>query len=191
MARHPLTTRRKNVVVVMLTLNSTACVSSSNRSRRSLQCYAGHVAVWPDIVVTKPDSPEVLLAIEVKAGIVGKQVAEAQIKDYMVHQSCPVGMLVTSDDTLFFRNPYIGYEADTVQKIGECRTNELLGATPDKAAPTESSLLLRVEQWLENLPAGSRRWPTSALEAIESLVLPAVTGRIIRAAGPRWRRTGS
>ena len=148
--------------------------------------------VWPDIVVTKPDSPEVLLAVEVKVGAGGVLVAEAQIKDYMVHQSCPVGMLVTPEDTLFFRNPYTGYESETIQKIGECRTNELVGALPDKALITESYLVPLVEQWLENLPAcGHRSWPPFAAEAIESFVLPAATGGIIRAAGPRWRRTGS
>ena len=148
--------------------------------------------VWPDIVVTKPDSPEVLLAIEVKAGAGDVLAAEAQIKDYMVHQSCPVGMLVTPEDTIFFRNPYTGYEADTIQEIGECRTNELMGEMPDKTANAESYLVLCVERWLEDLPTASRQsWPPSASEAIESFVLPAVTGGIIRAAGPRWRRTGS
>jgi hypothetical protein len=57
--------------------------------------------VWPDIVITKPDSPDVLLAIEVKAEVAGARGGEAQIKDYMVHQSCPVGMLVTHEDTFF------------------------------------------------------------------------------------------
>ncbi len=147
---------------------------------------------WPDIVVTKPDSPEVLLAVEVKNGAGDVLVAETRIKDYMVHQSCPVGMLVTAEDTSFFRNPYTGYEAETIQKIAECRTNELLGGMPDKAAITESYLALRVEQWLESLPASGRRvWPPSVAEAIESLVLPSVAGGIIRATGPRWRRTGS
>jgi hypothetical protein len=150
------------------------------------------MAMWPDIVVTKLDSPEVLLAVEVKAGIGRLHIAESQIKDYMVHQSCPVGVVVTPEDTLFFRNPYTGYEADTIQRIGECRTNELLGEMPDKTLNTEAYLVLRVEQWLENLPTSGRRsWPPFAAEAIESFVLPAVNGGIIRATGPRWRRTGS
>lgn len=148
--------------------------------------------VWPDIVVTKPDSPEVLLAVEIKASNAVAQAGEAQLRDYMVHQSCPVGMLVTSDDTLFLRNPYTAYAPETIQKIGGCRTSELLGSMPDKALVTEQYLIRRVEQWLENLRASSRKsWPSSALEAMESCVLPAVMSGIIRAAGPRWRRTGS
>jgi hypothetical protein len=148
--------------------------------------------VWPDIVVTKPDSPEVLLAVEVKAGAGGALVAETQIRDYLVHQSCPIGMLITPEGTVFFRNPYTGYEPDTIQKIGECRTDELLGGMHDRVVNVEPYLVLQVEQWLEKLPTSGRRsWPPSVAEAIESFVLPAVTGGIIRATGPRWRRTGS
>lgn len=148
--------------------------------------------VGPDIVVTEADSPEILLAVEVKAGAVVAHDAEAQIKKYLIHRSCPGGMLVTPEDTLFFRNLYAGYEPDTIQRIGQCRTNELLVAMPDAALVTESYLVQRVEQWLEDLPGASRRsWPPSASEAIESYVLPLVTGGVVRATGPRWRRTGS
>ncbi|MDP8982341.1 MAG: hypothetical protein M3O35_17320 [Acidobacteriota bacterium] len=148
--------------------------------------------VWPDIVVTKPDSPEVLLAIEVNADIAGAYAAEAEIKDYMIRQSCPIGMLVTPENTFFFRNRYTGYESETVLKIGQCNTSELLDPRPEKGPLPEAHLVRGIEQWLERLRAGSRRsWPPSAFEAIESYVLPVVTGGVIRAAGPRWRRTGS
>ncbi len=59
------------------------------------------MAVWPHVVVTKSDSPEILLAVEVKAGVGAARDAEAQIRAYLVHQSCPVGMLVTPEDTVF------------------------------------------------------------------------------------------
>ena len=148
--------------------------------------------MWPDIVVTRPDSPEVLLAVQVKAWAAVAHAAEAQIKDYMVHQSCPIGMLVTPEDTRFFRNRYTGYGPEAIQQIGECRTNELLDAMPDKAPLTEPDLVRGVEEWLENLRDGSRRsWPPSAQEAIESYVLPVSMSGVVRATGPRWRRTGS
>lgn len=146
--------------------------------------------VWPDIVVTKPDSPEILLAVEVKVTTANRTMAEEHIKDYMGRQSCPTGILITPEDTLFFRNPFTGYEGDTIQKVGECGTSDLLGAMPDRT--TEPYLTMRVEEWLESLAAGGRRvWPPSAAEAIESLVIPAVVAGVIRATGPRWRRTGS
>jgi hypothetical protein len=144
--------------------------------------------VSPDIVVTKPDLPEIVLAVEIKLARVPPQVAAAQLKGYMARQSCPLGMLVTPDDTFFLRNPFTGYDAETILNAGECRTKDLLGAVP----ATEEELELRVEQWLESLPAQERRsWPASAQEAMEFLVIPAVTGAIVRAAGPRWRRSGS
>jgi hypothetical protein len=147
---------------------------------------------WPDIVITRTDSPEVLLAVEVKSGVAGAQSAERQIKAYMLHQSCPIGMVVTPDDTLFFRNRYTGYDSDAIQQIGECRTSELLDAMPDTATMSESYLVQRVDQWLESLRGGSRRsWPGSTREAMESYILPAVASGVVRATGPRWLRTGS
>ena len=149
------------------------------------------MSAWPDIVVTQPDSPEVQLAVEVKVGP-DSRASEAHIKGYMVRQNCPLGMLVTPGMTLFFRNPYTGYEPEAIRKVGECRTEELLGAIAESAAGDEEVLLEGVEHWLEGLPLNPRRsWPSSAQEAIESYLLPAVMGGVVRATGPRWRRTAS
>lgn len=147
---------------------------------------------WPDIVITRADSPEVVLAIEVKGLGADAEAAEAQIKDYMVHQSCPLGMVVTPRETRFLRNRYTGYGPDAVQRIGECQTNELLRGMPEKLTVTESDLVQRVDHWLEGLRGESRRsWPGSVQDAIESYLLPAVVSGVVRATGPRWRRTGS
>jgi hypothetical protein len=97
--------------------------------------------VWPDIVVTNPDSDEVFLAVQVKAGGAGAHLAEWQIKDYMVHQSCPIGMLVTPEDSLFFSESLHGYEPETIQNIGECRTSDLL----DAGSLADPYLVRRVE----------------------------------------------
>ncbi len=149
--------------------------------------------LWPDIVVESPESPpQALLAVEVKAGATAAGIAETQLKSYMVRQSCPVGVLVTAEKTVFLRNRYTGVDGETVQEIGECRTRELLGIPPDHSALAESYLLQRVEQWLEGIQLGSRKsWPAGAQEAIESFVVPSVIGGVVRAAGPRWSRTGS
>jgi hypothetical protein len=101
-------------------------------------------------------------------------------------------MLVTFDDTVFFRNRYTGYELDTIQNIGACRTSELLDIAPQKTSIPESDLVRLVEQWLEEVRvARHRSWPPGAAEAIESYVVPAVTEGIVRATGPRLRRTGT
>jgi hypothetical protein len=151
-----------------------------------------------DIVVTRPDSPDVLLVAEVKLGraIPGSSTpaatstAEAQLKEYMVRSNCAVGMLVTLDFTRIYRNRYTRRDPGAVETPGECRTEQLLGALPGLVS--EAYLVERVEQWLESLQrSDSRTWPAEVHEAIESSVLPAVLGGMVRAAGPRWRRTGS
>ena len=144
----------------------------------------------PDIVVTRPDSPEVLLVAEIKKGNVTDQnSAEAALKSYMVHMSCPVGMLVTPERVRFYRNRYTDYRPQTVEMIGECPTGELLG--PLIQGVSESDLERPVEDWLESLRVGGdRTWPSAVREAIESSVLPAVGAGIVRAGGPRWRRAG-
>jgi hypothetical protein len=144
----------------------------------------------PDIVVTRPDSPEVLLVAEIKKGNVTDQnSAEAALKSYMVHMSCPVGMLVTPERVRFYRNRYTDYRPQTVEMTGECPTGELLG--PLIQGVSESDLERPVEDWLESLRAGgNRKWPSAVREAIESSVLPAVGAGIVRAGGPRWRRAG-
>jgi hypothetical protein len=144
----------------------------------------------PDIVVTRPDSPEVLLVVEVKGNDAGQKSAEAALKSYMVHVNCPVGLLVTPEQVYFYRNRYTDYTPQTIALIGECPTGELLGTFPAGEA-AESYLERLVEEWLEGLRVGSSRsWPSAVREAIESSVLPAVADGIVRAGGPRWRRAG-
>lgn len=146
----------------------------------------------PYIVVTKPDSPEVLLVVEIKTRMTDAKDAEEQLKRYMVHMSCPVGMLVSDEQTRFYRNRYIDYKPENVEMIGSCATDELLGPIPKQAIRRESNLEPVVEEWLESLRVGDgRTWPSPVRDAIESSVLPVVVGGVVRAGGPRWRRTGS
>ena len=128
--------------------------------------------------------------VEVKGNVADRKSAEAALKSYMVHVSCPVGMLVTPEQVRFYRNRYTGYTPQTIEMIGECATGELLG-TPTRGAAIESDLERTVEEWLESSRAGGDgSWPLAVREAIESSVLPAVSGGIVRAGGPRWRRAG-
>jgi hypothetical protein len=142
----------------------------------------------PDIIVTKPDSPEVLLLAEIKAGTNDVQAAEAQLKEYMVHVGCPVGLLVTSERAKFYRNRYTGYEPQTVETIAECATSELVGPAAEGLSYRTASSYLehRVEQWLEGLQstAGAASWPPAVREAVEAHILPAVIGGVVRATGP-------
>jgi hypothetical protein len=152
----------------------------------------------PDIVVTRPDSPDVLLAAEVKLGRSVPEIstpsapsgAEAQLKEYMVRSNCAVGMLVTIDSVRFYRNRYTRRDPFAVELVGQCRTEQLLGTLAGRIS--EAYLVERVERWLESLQRSAiATWPAEVDEAIESSVIPAVLGGVVRAAGPRWRKTGS
>lgn len=128
--------------------------------------------------------------VEVNADVADPKSTEAALRSYMVQMSCPVGMLVTPEQVRFYRNRYTDYAPQTVEMTGECPTGELLGPLPERAAAV-SDLETRVEEWLESLRiGGGRLWPSAVREAIESSVLPAVSGGIVRAGGPRWRRAG-
>jgi len=56
----------------------------------------------PDIVVGRPESSELLLAVEVKS--IAAQDSADGLKEYMVRQNCPAGMLVTPETILFLRS---------------------------------------------------------------------------------------
>ena len=145
---------------------------------------------WPDIIVTKSDAPEVLLVVEIK---MAKALAdlEAALKEYLARTRCPAGVLVSPATARIYRNRYTHYTLEAIELLGECPAIELLGAF-DPRTITESTLEQRVERWLESLRASTNQtWPPSVRDAIESCVLPAVLEGVIRAAGPRWRKTGS
>ena len=146
------------------------------------------MALQPSIVVTGPDSPKVLLVVNVQGSAADLTGAETDLKVYMARMDCPAGMLVTPEQTRFYRNNYTDYTPQTVELIGECPTIDLLGA-PEKVA--ETYLEWFVQEWLEDLSGGARRpWPSTVREAIEFSVVPMVIGSRVSAGGPRWRRTG-
>jgi hypothetical protein len=142
----------------------------------------------PDIVITRSDSPAILLVVEIKGAVSYLKSAEAGLKTYMVRTSCPVGMLVTPAQVRFYRNRYIDYAPHTIELIAECPTSELLGPFAQQAR-AEWELQQSVMEWLEGLRAGGDQpWPSAVREAIESSVLPIVSDGVVRAAGPRRRR---
>ena len=55
------------------------------------------MAFQPDILVTSPDEPRVRLVIEAKVTLLNLEQAEADLKRYMVHMQCPIGMLITPE----------------------------------------------------------------------------------------------
>jgi hypothetical protein len=58
----------------------------------------------PDIVVAKPESSEVLLAVEVEC--IAAQASADGLREYTVRQNCPAGILVSPETILFLTNRY-------------------------------------------------------------------------------------
>ena len=152
------------------------------------RCYPKHMPLQPSIVVTGPDSPKVLLVVNVQGSAADVTGAETDLKVYMARMSCPVGMLVTPEQARFYINRFTDYTPQTVELIGKCATIDLLGA-PEKVA--EPYLEWFVQEWLEDLSGGARRsWPSTVREAILFSVIPMVMLSHVRAGGPRWREAG-
>src|SRR5260370_37889864 len=137
----------------------------------------------PDIVVTKPDLPEILLAVEGKGGAADIQNAEVQLKAYMVYMDCPVGMLVTFEETRFYRNRYTGNEPQTVEGTGVCATSELLGPLPARSSLAELYLERLVIEWLGGLwgLGGRGSWPAPCRGAVGSRGLSGGFQWVVRA----------
>jgi hypothetical protein len=139
----------------------------------------------PDIVVGKHESSEVLPAVEVEN--TANRAAEG-LKEYMVRQSCPAGMLVTPGTILLLTNRYTDFQPSSVEETGTCATSELLGRA-SRRTQAESDLTEQVVLWLDTVAAAPRRsWPACARESIETLVLPAVLNGVVRSTGKRLRR---
>lgn len=143
----------------------------------------------PDIVVGKPESSEVLLAVEVNNNTAAWASADG-LKEYMVRQRCPGGMLVTPETILFFTNRYTDFRPTSIEETGKCVRSEVLDrAGSGTRRQTESDLVEQVVLWLDTVAAAPRHsWPPCARESIDTLVLPAVLNGVVRSTGKRLRR---
>ena len=74
-----------------------------------------------------------------------------QLGSFMTRNNCPLGLLVTPDQTWLFRNTY--EIEDAIEEIAQFDTPTLLGVseTPDSEAELEQL----VGRWLESLTSGS------------------------------------
>lgn len=152
----------------------------------------------PDIIVTNPDVQGLALVIDVKANLTDVHAAERKLRRYMFGMRCPVGMLVTPQTLRLYRDRYKEYGEGSVELVGEFPIDGLfaadLAATKASGSATHAfDLENAVQSWLERLASGSKL--SSVAEplrsALEEHVLPALERGDIRAARPRWQRTGT
>src|SRR5579871_4380360 len=84
------------------------------------------MAFEPDIVVTGPEASEVALVVEVKTSSRAIDDSERRLKSYMADVGSPVGLLVTPERILVYRDQYLPSLEDSIKKVGEFDVTDLL-----------------------------------------------------------------
>jgi hypothetical protein len=154
------------------------------------------MAFEPDILVQTPDGAT--LVIEVKPS--NSEREASQLKRYMAAMRIPLGMLVSPKSIEVFRDTYAGTDEDSIKVLGTFGTEGLFSFGP-QAVPVDDSesgakafaFEIAVQRWLESLlnEAAVAHLPSAMRAAFEREILPTLREGQIRAAGPRWRHTGS
>lgn len=110
----------------------------------------------PDIVVTeRGDYADRHIVVEVKASPSALDRVETELCDYMVRNRFPLGMLVSVGEIRLFRDRYLSYRPDSVERIGvypiaefdDFKTMSL--GDRDQIERLEGA----VQAWIERLPA--------------------------------------
>jgi hypothetical protein len=137
----------------------------------------------PDILVTSPNDPRMALVVEVKIRIVNLDRTEAELKQYMVQMQCPVGLLVTPERLLLYRDAYTARAPQSIQRVGDFNAAPLW----DQPPPAQPEQFERfVQDWLENLPQTTpTSVPSDLRDALREYILPAIATGDVRAAHPR------
>jgi len=156
----------------------------------------------PDIVVTTQDTPRLLLIVEAKLASRIRSQDESQLKSYMLQMRCPIGLLVTPDEIVVYRDTYTAHSEESVRRVGTFpspKSWEVFKAphhgTPGSNTDLEARFEQRVRSWLEHLRSSPAEdagdVPEEAREALVDYVLPAVSQGTVRAGGPRELRVPS
>lgn len=149
----------------------------------------------PDILVTAPDSPRILLVVEAKYRLKDISEIESPLKRYMVKMGAPVGLLISPESIAIYRDRYIRHSEQSVERIGLFklpRSHHLSQFSLEQAgrsADARAALAFEesVQNWLERLQATNTLddFSPEASDAISEYVLPALHEGEIRAAHPR------
>jgi hypothetical protein len=148
------------------------------------------MAFVPDIVVTGPDTPHVLVAVEAKteAGEAQFQRVAREIRQYLFRMSSPVGLVVFPERLWVFHNTYAGTDESAIEQLGPYDLPNILWENAG-VAPQVKGLQFEaaVQTWLEHL-AKTHNIENASPDlnsALETYLFPALNLGIVRAAGPR------
>src|SRR6267154_5096128 len=155
----------------------------------------------PDFIVTTEDSPRMLLIVEAKLSSKNRTQDESQMKSYMLHMRCPIGLYVTPDEIVVYRDSYTAHSEQSVHRVGAFPAPKswTVFKAPHHGADRPSDLPQRFEEnvksWLEQLRSSAseyaKEFPKETREALLDYVVPALSQGIVRAGGPREVRVES
>jgi hypothetical protein len=147
----------------------------------------------PDLVVTAEGSSRLLLIVEAKLRPRDRSQEESQLKDYMLHMRCPIGLFVTPDEIVLYRDTYTAHSEESVRRVGSYPAPKkwmrfkVVNQGTEGPSVANIDLAQRFEEdvkfWLEQLrSSGSAEnpLPDEAKDALEDYVIPALSQGVVR-----------
>ena len=159
------------------------------------------MAFSPDIVVTTEDTPRMLLIVETKLSSKNWSQDEPQLKSYMFHMRCPIGLFITPDEIVVYRDAYTALSEQSVRRVGTFPAPKNWAVFKPAGRPSVRNIgravlfEQHVKSWLEQLRSSPLDFvleiPEETKEALMDYVFPALSQGIVRAGGPREVRVES
>lgn len=155
----------------------------------------------PDIIVTDEDSPRWRMVVEAKACLGDRKHAESTLKRYMLAMGAPLGLIVSPSHLAIYRDSFRDFSDDSIELVGDFDIpadsfpstigRESRGEYV-KRAEAGFAFEHDVQAWLEEIASSHEihGFVPEARSALAEHVLPALSGGVIRAAGPRELRAG-
>jgi|ERR1700691_2960207 hypothetical protein len=140
-----------------------------------------------DIIVSSPDSTEVKLVVEAKLRVPSMEVAESQLKNFMLSMRCPLGLLMSPERLWIYIDRFTSDSEDSIEKLGDFDISELVKFS-SFAIADGIAFEIAVQMWLEKLPSiigPDRPRDPKLRQIINHYLIPAVETGVVRAAGPR------
>jgi len=147
------------------------------------------MAFEPDIIVTSPESSEIVLVVEARTFVRSLADSERQLKKYMAAVGSPVGLLVTPERLRLYRDQYLPSSEDSITTAAEFDVTKVLPFHPTGDRRVDALAFERdVQSWLEGLSTESslRELPPELRRAVELYIVPAVSWGAVRSGHPRF-----
>jgi hypothetical protein len=134
-----------------------------------------------------------LLIVETKLSSQDRSRDESQLKSYMLHMRCPIGLFVTPEEIVVFRDSYTAHSEQSVRRVGAFPAPKNWTIFKTSPSTKNAGLALRFEEnvkvWLERLRSSPsdyvQEFPKETQTVLIDYVIPALSEGIVRAGGPR------